>query len=329
MKKIIIIILVSILLLAAVTSILVPFTESKKDPGETKNPIELDLLTELGAKTYYTGTANFKATSEKPITIDGMIDESEPWVCVTSKNVNATPITSFMDYTSNKGWQGKVDLALQTAYDARYICDVKYYVAQSDDSVYLALREVSPFVDLDDSGTFNDKAEGVGRSNYYYRIGFNNADYSQQLVFGCTGANPIYLGISDSDVFFDTHYDVMKASSMSSYKYDEENDTHGAFHSYGNDNKNLSDLTGRWIAYTEFQFDKAAIKEAYKEAFDIELTDKDFESMYVGLSSNTFKGGDELSGVIRPIYGTFVSDAVSTYGLPSRFIPDKIVFGKK
>ena len=142
--KIFIIVLAAILLLGAATSILSFFEKEDEDPHDTII-IDTSLLDELGVNTYYTGAYNAAA----PIVIDGYLDD-EAWIQVNDEAILINSMNSFMDKTSDGGYNGNSDFYLTTeGYDIRYGSDITYYVAQDDDFIYIAIKDYMPTVDLD------------------------------------------------------------------------------------------------------------------------------------------------------------------------------------
>lgn len=126
-------------------------------------------LTQLGQDIYSTG-ANYTATAS--MSIDGTINSNEGWVCVTPTDVTKTLASTYMGAGSNSGYTQSAAITPNPTLETNnpnLMPDVKYYVASSADTIYLAVKIIRP-------------AETIGGWVGQVRLGFNPNDYRQQLI---------------------------------------------------------------------------------------------------------------------------------------------------
>ena len=288
-------------------------------------------LTQFGQKVYKT-TGNYTATES--MSIDGSIDPEEGWICVTPEFVNKVRANGLTNRYTGWGWDAGKILGVSEEPLDPCTSDFKYYVAQSEDKIYIAFEDYSAFVDKNNNGIMDGPEEGMLRNNYFFKFGFNPADYSQ-LFSTLQKANEIdFLGGSKDSGKCDKGITVKSIiSSVASATYHLTTTEFGAEGDLVNyniyDNKNLSGKpTSHWKGQIEYELDKENIKAAYKEVFDVDLTDDDFKTIYIGIQTTAYEGVS-VTNKGHMVYGTLVdADTVAANNLPSAYIPDLVVFEK-
>ena len=286
-------------------------------------------LTQFGQDVYKT-IGNYTATDD--MSIDGCIDPEEGWVCVTPEFVDKARANGLTNKYTGWGWDaGKI---LQVSEDPMDPCtsDFKYYVAQSEDKIYIAFEDYSAFVDKNGNGIMDGPEEGMLRNNYFFKFGFNPDDYSQLFSTLQKGVEIDYLAGSKAEGKYDNGITVKSViTAVASATYHLTTTEFGAEGDVINydiyENKNISGKpTAHWKGQIEYEFDKENIKAAYKEVFDVELTDEDFATIYLGIQATAYEGVT-ATGKGYMIYGTLLdADTANANNLPSTYIPDLIVF---
>ena len=336
--------LVSIILVMAMILPMTPIEIFAVEAGQTQTTPAEDViggefatskhstsLTQYGQDIYSTGTADYS----KAPAIDGKITTDEGWVCVTPDYVDAVRGSSLMNKYTGRGWDSSSRLDVhadpQNALNSKF----KIYVAQTATKVYVAIEDYSGWVDKNGNGIFDDPSEGMLRNNYHLMFGFNPNDYS--LLFK-TAQNGDYIeilmgsnksGVSDTS---DTTKAILTNTASANY--------HQTTTSYGNagdvvtglakDNKNYSGKpTSHWVAHLEFEFDKANIKAAYKNAFDVTLADDAFNTIFVGGQYTVYEGVTATT-IQHMTLGSIMSlEQLEESGYASTYVPDAIVFGNE
>jgi len=268
--------------------VLATFSTSKHDTS----------LTQLGQDIYSTGK-NFLATSS--MAIDGTINADEGWVCVTPNGVTKTLADSYMHSGSNSSYDlqhGMTHVTSGKAWDnADYMPDLKYYVAQSEDSsdeyIHVAFEVIYPSVDI----------EGlIG----YFRLGFNPNNYTQQLMLYADSPSTAMIteGMADNSA-------VTKVSTTNATT---------AF-----TQAVLVSSSAKNGVY-EITLSKTQLKAAYLAVFNTTLTDADLNTMFVGVSLRIRLNSADIA---RPYYGTLLTASAASSAGENTVIPDVIVFGEE
>jgi len=255
-------------------------------------------LTQLGQDIYSTG-ANFLATSS--MTIDGTIDADEGWVCVTPNGVTKTLADSYMRSGSNSSYDLEHRMTPVTSGkgwdNADYMPDLKYYVAQSEDSsdeyIHVAFEVIYPSVE-------------IGGLIGYFRLGFNPNDYTQQLMLYADSPSTAIIteGMADNST-------VTKVSTTNATT---------AF------TQDVLVLSSAKNGVYEITLSKTQLKAAYLAVFNTTLTDADLNTMFVGVSLRVRLDNADKA---RPYYGTLLTASAASSAGENTVIPDVIVFGEE
>ena len=116
--------------------------------------------------------------------LDKKISADEGYVCVTPSGARFTVIDKALGYGAASGAVITEASPLEQHEGLLEKFDTKYYVAQDDGYVYLAIEQTVPT----DSYTVNDVTyEMKGNVLTYLRLGFNPADYTQQVILYSDG----------------------------------------------------------------------------------------------------------------------------------------------
>ena len=278
-------------------------------------------LTQLGQDIYSTGSNNYKVADSDIDATDGVIDSA--YVKVTPNPVDHGPSHTYIQYTSNKGWNGQSPLEIRTDWDAyaALLPDVNYYVAQSNDYIYLVVEEDVPYITegVTVSGT-ESKLYSMNSWGYYFlRLGFNPNDYSQQI---CIDNNTKEWFTCSWLADNTTKYDISESGVMASWARSTPNYE--------------EPRTQSWKRISEVKLSKAALKTVYANNFGVTLTDSDLNAMFIGLSVQNYARRDNdysatstktNDRIGNPIYGSFSAETIASS--ENNWIPDVIVFGEE
>ena len=283
--------------------------------------------TSAAGNVYYTG-ADYTSDT---VAIDGVISAEDGYVDLTP---NGVPLTLVNETLESERWGGDLPTTFTLAEPkAEHIAVglttetivVKYYVAQDDENVYLAIEETMP-----------EKAyevEGVAYNTGKYlmnnlKLGFNAADPAQQIdlfsdgFWAATGGSGtkwdvtyegwiehpfIVTGLSDTEEF------VSKKGPATEIVADYVDDVN-----FPKDSRmEMVKAEGMVTRTYELKLNKAGIEAAYADVFG--ATDIGFDSMFVVMSSTDYEwaNNDDNYSLL------FVTGTVNDGNL----ISDKVVFG--
>jgi len=278
-------------------------------------------LTELKQDIYSTGLNAYKVNEGDIDATDGVIDDE--YVKVTPDAVDHGPSYTYMQYTSNKGWNGQSILEIRNDWDAyaALLPDINYYVAQSDSHIYLVVKEDVPYIaeGVTVTGTESKVYSMNDWGYWFYRLGFNPNDYTQQICIDNNAKSWFTASwIADNN----NKYDISSAGVMTSW---------------ARANTNYADpRTQAWSRVSEIKLSKEAIKSVYSTNFGVTLTDEDLATMFIAVSCQLYARRDndysETSSetndrIGNPIYGVFTAESVASS--ENNVIPDVIVFGNE
>ena len=133
-------------------------------------------LTTYGQDIYSTGNADYYAENGSVMAVDGKLGANEPYVCVTPNYVDKQHLTAeyrYKGYSTNgvKGTEG----------NEKYGSDLKYYVAQDEDYVYLLIEDYAPYFEKDGKEGFTSTTESLILNYYNVRVGFDPEHYDRYL----------------------------------------------------------------------------------------------------------------------------------------------------
>ena len=285
--------------------------------------------TSADGNVYYTG-ADYTSDT---VAIDGVISAEDGYVDLTP---NGVPLTLVNETLEGERWGGDLPTTFTLAEPkAEHIAVglttetivVKYYVAQDDENVYLAIEETMP-----------EKAytvDGVAYNTNKYlfnnlKLGFNAADPTQQIDFVSDGFWAVQGGASG------TKWDVTYTASWTEHPFIVTglSDTEEFVSKKGPATEIVADYVdeagapkdskmemvkaeGMVTRTYELKLNKAGIEAAYADVFG--ATDIGFDSMFVVMSSTDYEwaNNDDNYSLL------FVTGTVNDGNL----ISDKVVFG--
>ncbi|MBR2388069.1 MAG: DUF4886 domain-containing protein [Clostridia bacterium] len=298
-----------------------PVVEENPLGGEFATSTHDTSLTELKQDIYSTGLKAYKVNEGDIDATDGVIDDE--YVKVTPDAVDHGPSHTYMQYTSNKGWNGQSNLEIRNDWDAyaALLPDINYYVAQSDSHIYLVVKEDVPYIaeGITVTGTESKVYSMNDWGYWFYRLGFNPNDYTQQI---CIDNNTQSWFTASWIADNNNKYDISSAGVMTSW---------------ARANTNYAEpRTQAWSRVSEIKLSKEAIKSVYSTNFGVTLTDEDLATMFIAVSCQLYARRDndysETSSetndrIGNPIYGVFTAESVASS--ENNVIPDVIVFGNE
>ncbi|MBR2387886.1 MAG: hypothetical protein IKB02_03860, partial [Clostridia bacterium] len=266
-----------------------------------------------GQRTFYAGE-NYTVTDSQIY----MKDSGGRWgkledlfVKVNNEPVTGTVLNTYFASTSTKN----VSLVTNKA-EAALSSDYNYYVAKSEDKLYFAYEEI-----------FKTSEEGINGQQMVltwrpsvYRIGFNTADYTQQLVIQFDGHGLPTQNVKVSAAT-ETTSTVIHNSTVASNPYFE----------YIVQGKDAPKLGEDRTKIRKFAFTIDTIKQLWLDEFGVTLTDEDFNSLYIAVS-NYYSGNVKVNNSYvdwYTTYGTILPNGNSAEVGLSTLIPDLIVFGSE
>ena len=318
--------------------------EGEKDTSEVVNNNNVSThdasLTQYGQDIYSTG-ASYAPTSN--MNINGTISADEGWVRVTPNMADKQVTSTYMNGPSNYGYWSdsyKSKIVPTDSYKVyeSLASDYNYYVAQDSQYIYLAFEE---FAYSSGEELLGVDANGIGYVGlnswryYYFRLGFNPDDYSQQIVLESTGGAPSVKGFAGNDLWDTTtsKSGIVESAAVTTSNY-------------------VAPTTKDYIRYTEIKLSKEAIRAAYAAAFPgVDLTDYDFNTIFVGISNRPYaakvkmneetqklevvqkwneskqKYENDNTELLRFAHGTVLTEKYAKTIGENTFIPDVIVFG--
>ena len=287
---------------------------------------------ELEVNAYYTGAEYTSNT----VVIDGVITPEDGYVALTPNGVPNTLVNETLEL---ERWGGDVPTAFTVAdAKAEHVAlgltaeniVVKYYVAQDDDNIYLAVVQSMPDVTYEVDGVTYSTSKYIFNN---LRLGFNGADPSQQIDFVSDGfwaaaggegtkwgvtyngwiEHPfIVTGLADGESFTSKNG---PASDIIAEYVDEL----GA----PKDSRMEAVKADGIITRTyEMKLNKAAIAAEYAEVFGVE--NLGFDGMWIAISSTDYEwANDDDNYSLLWVNGTVVDSEV--YGIS--LLPDVVYFG--
>ena len=283
---------------------------------------------EMPMDIYFTG-ANYTSDT---VTIDGVIDAADGYVCITPNGAKNTFVDGAIGYgdVGNKELNVTEPTAAHKESGADQIV-TKYFVSQDDENVYDAIEQIMPL-----AKNTVDGLEYESRNQIYtnLKLGFNPADPTQQINLFTHGfyitqatlktkwvvtyketwlAHPLmvtgFVGAEEytdcktvgTDIIVD-YVDAEGAPLDSAAKYKKD------------------DANGIVSRTYEMKLNKAAIEAEYADMFDAEV---DFGSMWLGLTQSDYAWAYSRSNYsLYWANGAIVDPA--EYGVS--FLPNMVVF---
>ena len=261
-------------------------------------------LIEAGQDIYSTGENDYSVTNQRKISVDGIIHPKEAWVCVTENYVDKSNASTALFAESNP----TVTVKPSGMYE-ELMPDTKYYVGQSEDKIYIAVETKFPYVESPKNKRFST----LNKWSYYaVRLGFNPDDMNQQVVItheGNTLANHAKVkGLADATTITEgVGAAILSASQAGATNLDTKKD---------------------WTLAIELEIDKAAVKETYKEVFGVDITDDAFNLVFIGATQQSYPNPFENNVLVRPAFGTILTEADAAKLGTSKFVPDVLFFGE-
>ena len=140
-------------------------------------------LLAYGQKIYATGLENYYASGDSFMYLNAAIDGHEPYVCVTPNYVDRVGISA----TDGTGYTYGYSTINTTSVND-YATQIKYYVAQDEENVYLLIEDYAPYVEQNKNGIFDDCSESILRNQIYsINVGFDTANYERAVYFRING----------------------------------------------------------------------------------------------------------------------------------------------
>lgn len=311
MKKIIIIILVSILVLAAATSIISPFIDTDKN-SSNRNDENIEEV------SFFEMFAGDNVLEEGVITVDGFLDD---------EYVNITPSSGISKGLTKAVYNGITEAAAisENQEDLNKSSNIFYYVAQTEEKIYLMIKDIG--------GYWGDGAnEFITRNNYFLRLGIDSSDYTNSAVITIpvNGNSAISVSrMADATVAASPTVNFVTASSVHKHRIDENGDLilPGVA-----GNKNMSE---RYYGFIELELDKALMLEAFNNNDSFTCAIQAFPNeMFIGLSTQSYSWTDDSKSSIETIFYTWYGSILTaeeklSYKAETVLVPDKIVFGVK
>ena len=286
--------------------------------------------TEVPVNVYYTGS-NYTSNT---VTIDGVINAADGYVDLTPDGVSITLVNETLE---GERWGSDVPTLFTLAdakaeHEAKGLTTetivVKYYVAQDDENVYLAIEETMPEVAYE--------VEGVAYNTNKYlmntlRLGFNGADPSQQIDFvsdgfwAATGGSGtkwdvtyngwiehpfIVAGLVDDEAF------TSKKGPATDIVADYVDGDQAAKDSI----MEMVKADGKVTRTYELKLNKAAIEAEYAEVFGV--NDIGFDGMFITMSSTDYEWANDADNYSL----LFVTGTVTDAGA---LMPDVVIFGNE
>ncbi len=285
-------------------------------------------LSVFGQNQYMTGE-NFCG---KPI-IDGYIEDDEGWISVTpdgAKIIFTDTTVGAVESSSQISIVEPVSFTYLDGepFDIYSLLQTKYFVAQDDDYVYLAVQQTvpnTPFKCGGDDFHIGDEK----RLLTYVKLGFNHYDYTQQLTLFSRGDFVAQDEESELDgVVYEpwTLYPLVLNGIGDNANFTEKTG-HGIIESPSTDSAQgcLNDVVNNIdIRCYEVKLKKSAIKELYTEVFGFYAGEAiDFSSMYIGITWQACTTDGETKAPLCWANGT----VQNTNYMANSFIPDVICFG--
>ncbi len=296
--------------------------------GETLSQADINKgdhtsLAEFGQKIYATGTKNYMA-ADGVMYLDGDNNVYEPYVQVTPNFVNKTGLAG--DYYSNAYGSSGIEVD-NTSVD--YTSNIKYYVAQDNDNVYLLIEDYAPYVEVDGTDGLSARHESILRNFYNVRIGFDAENYDRAIFFRLQD-NITSLGVMSGE----SSTNILNNDSVNSivkYAFERYNSSGNPSGQKKNNNYyNQSAATAtQWVARFEIKIDKSLVDNAYALLNDSKETEFDFSTMFVSVSTRAIRyDADGNAPSAYAFYGSYTGADGVTAGLPENYVPDVIVFGE-
>ena len=287
---------------------------------ETINKGDDTSLTQYGQKIYATGKKKYMA-ADGLMYLDGDRDIYEPYVEVTPNFVNKTGLSGEY-YSNSKGSSG----VIVNNANIDYTSNLKYYVAQDKDNVYLLIEDYAPFVDANGNGTLDARHESILRNfAYNVRIGFDAENYDRALLVRLENNDSLSLSVVSEKSSADVNSSVVQYA-FERYKNDGTPSGEKKNSNYWNASNSV---VNQWIARFELKIDKSLVDNAYKLLNDNKSTEFDFSTMFVSVSTRAIRY--DASGAnpsAYAFYGSYPGAAGTAAGLPENYVPDVIVFGE-
>ena len=294
-------------------------TQTEIDKGDHTS------LTTYGQKIYATGNSNYFAQNGE-MRVDAAISgySYEPYVLVTPDFVSKVGVNR--DYHYKRLGSGYFTEATEVS---EYSTNMKYYVAQDEDNVYLLIEDYAPYVERDGKPGLTSMYETTSRNNRYnVRIGFDTENYDRALFLRMTGeVDGLKIVSADEQV------DIFGAEGVgsvieSAFERYESYDGSATGKKSNVSWYNQSDAYLRlWVARFEIKINKSLVSEAYALLGDGKATEFDFNTMLVSVAARSYRY-DENNNTpsIYTNYGAFPGREA---GLPDLYVPDVIVFGEE
>ena len=270
---------------------------------------------------FYTGD-NYTSDT---VVLDGAMAENEGYVCVTPDFVDRLGLDSNDGNGYSYGYS-----ALEEIDVSEYATQMKYYVAQDDENVYLLIEDYAPFVDQNNNGTFDYYYESILRNQIYnINVGFDAENYERAVYFRMNGSTITSKIVGADGVNKDLPAGTIE-SSFARYGSAEPNAS-----VLSNSNNNTVNQTANtwlrlWVARFEIKINKALVEEAYASLDDSKNTDFDFSEMFLNVATR-FVGYNGDGGNTRAgwaVYGGYLNETdAKAAGLPTSYIPNTIIFG--
>lgn len=270
----------------------------------------------LGQDVFSTDS-NFKTSS---IIIDGVLERKEGWVCVTPNGVDLHLTEAVFKKKSSDVLV--VDKTLEAHKEL--MPKTKYYVAQDDNYVYLAIQQVE---NLSLYEAINEKVKLALLT--YVRLGFNPNDCSQQLVLYSSGQ---FKTTSQEKAPFPAWepypLEVFALTNNNKFVAKNNENTKIIEKDYFDSRMKITSKDNAKIRTYEVKLSKEAIKEQYTNIFGTEASANiDFSVMFIGVSgcNYTWVNGGPVSDYSF-VNGTVVSKDVADANSVNTFLLDAICF---
>ena len=283
---------------------------------------------ELGQNLYTTAGRPYNNVP----TIDGALSATEGWVRVTPNGAVNTATNKMLGKVKTNTEIKEVTLsdAHQTVFDQ---IETNYYVAQDNDYVYVALTQQVPTDSYTDPATGITYSMGHNQVIYtYVKLGFNPADYTQQITLYSTGQ---YLTQDSSKTVDGVTYSTWRKYPLMVQAIGDNSKSANLSSACGIVEDPLNDSKMLWVEESpltrvyEIKLKKSEIVKQYKAAFGADVEDNiDFSTMFIGATYGDYKWANSKENTsMYWANGAIVdAEAAADYGV-NAFIPNAIIFG--